>query len=235
MSAVSTVGGPTPAVGRRDLFVTGGTGYIGRALISTLLDRDHTVRALVRRGSEGKLPAGVTPVVGNALDPKSFQAAIPPADTLIHLVGTPRPNPAKARQFQEVDLVSIRASVAAAVYSGVRHLTYVSVAHPAPIMAAYIAVRREGEALVRGSGVAATIVRPWYVLGPGHRWPYLLLPMYAVLKLLPRTRETANRLGLVTLAQMVAVLVKAVENPATGVRVVEVPDIHACRLPGDHP
>jgi hypothetical protein len=33
------------------------------------------------------------------------------------------------------------------------------------------------------------------------------------------------RVGLVTLRQMVAALVRAVENPARGVRIVEVPEI----------
>ena len=45
---------------------------------------------------------------------------------------------------------------------------------------------------------------PWYVLGPGHRWPYLLLPMYKLMELLPSTRAGATRLGLVTLEQMFA-------------------------------
>ena len=43
----------------RHVFVTGGTGYLGRPLIRELLIRGHTVRALVRPGSEKKLPAGV--------------------------------------------------------------------------------------------------------------------------------------------------------------------------------
>jgi hypothetical protein len=38
----------------------------------------------------------------------------------------------------------------------------------------------------------ATILRPWYVLGPGHQWPYLLLPMYKLMELLPSTREGAR-------------------------------------------
>jgi hypothetical protein len=71
----------------------------------------------------------------------------------------------------------------------------------------------------------ATILRPWYVLGPGHRWPYLLLPGYWVAELLPWTRDGARRLGLVTLKQMVAALVRVVEDPCAGVRVWEVPAI----------
>jgi hypothetical protein len=73
--------------------------------------------------------------------------------------------------------------------------------------------------------MAATIVRPWYVLGPGHRWPYALLPIYAALERIPATREAAARLGLVKLPQMVAALVHAVEHPPDGVRVLDVPAI----------
>lgn len=210
---------------RHDVFVTGGTGYLGRPLIADLLGRGHRVRALVRAGAERRLPGGTEPAVGDALRAESFTAGVAPADTLVHLVGTPRPSPPKAAQFRSVDLASIQASVAAAVKAGVHHLVYVSVAHPAPVMRAYIAVRVEGETLVRDSGLAATMLRPWYVLGPGHRWPYLLLPFYALLRVLPATREGAQRLGLVTRRQMVSALVRAVENPPTGVRVVGVPEI----------
>ena len=45
-------------------------------------------------------------------------------------------------------------------------------------MKAYIEVRKECEAEIQDAGLTATILRPWYVLGPGHRWPVLLKPMY---------------------------------------------------------
>lgn len=214
---------------KHHVFVTGGTGYLGRPLIAALLERGHTVRALVRPGSAGKLPAGAAAVPGDALDRVSYEAAVPPADTFVHLVGTPRPSPAKAREFQAVDVASVRAAVAAARGAGILHFVYVSVAHPAPLMRAYVAARQEGETLIRTSGLAATLLRPWYVLGPGHRWPYLVLPLYALLGRLPPTREGAQRLGLVTRRQMVAALVQAVERPAEGgdVRIVAVPEIRA--------
>ena len=102
-------------------------------------------------------------------------------------------------------------------------------------MRAYIAARAEGERLIRESGLNASILRPWYVLGPGHRWPYLLVPIYALMRLVPSTRESARRFGLVTLAQMVAALTEAVEHPPEGVRVLLVPDIrHAGRAIQQH-
>ena len=168
-------------------------------------------------------------MLGDALAADSFSGALAPADTLVHLIGTPHPSPAKAASFRAVDLPSVDAAIAAARASGVRHFVYVSVAQPAPVMRAYIAVRQAGEARIRASAIPASILRPWYVLGPGHRWPYLLLPFYAVMSLFPSTKESARRLGLVTISQMVRALTAAVENPPELERIVEVPDIRRAR------
>ncbi|HVU17377.1 MAG TPA: NAD(P)H-binding protein [Candidatus Didemnitutus sp.] len=211
----------------RHILVTGGTGYLGRAVTPVLLRRGHRVRLLVRSEPSPPIP-GVEIVRGNPLDPASIAGALEGIDTLVHLVGVPKPSPAKARQFREVDLASIQASVSAAsACSQPPHLIYLSVAQPAPIMKAYLAVRAEGEALIAARGLRGTFLRPWYVLGPGHRWPMFLLPVYFLLGILPPTRESARRLGFVTLDQMVAALVYAVENPPEGIRIVDVPAIRA--------
>jgi uncharacterized protein YbjT (DUF2867 family) len=213
------------------VFVTGGTGYMGRHLIPALMERGHHVRALVRQGSESKLTPGCPLVPGSALDAASYVQRVPPADTFVQLVGYPKPDPRKAQQFREVDLKSGLEAVAAARQAGVGHFVYVSVAHPAPIMQVYIQPRVEVEEAIRASGLNATILRPWYVLGPDHRWPYILLPAYALMSLFPSKRDTARRLGLVTLKQMVNALVEAVERPTQGVRVVEVPGIRRASPP----
>lgn len=211
----------------KNVFITGGTGYIGRVLIPRMIKRGHEVRALVRQGSERKLPPGCEPVVGDALDASTFADQILPSDTFVQLVGVPHPSPAKAAEFQSIDLASVRASVSAATGAGVKHFVYVSVAQPSPVMKAYQAVRAQGEQMIRDSGLDATILRPWYVLGPGHRWPYALIPMYWLFERIPSTRDTARRLGLVTLNQMVNALVTSVESIADGIRMLEVPSIRS--------
>ena len=198
---------------------------MGRNLIPLLLRRGHFVRALVRRGSDAKVPPGCEIVNGDALDASSYAAKIAPADTFVHLVGVAHPNPSKAEEFRNIDGKSIEEAVRAAKQAGVQHFVYVSVAHPAPMMKAYIKVRSRGEELIRASGMKATFVRPWYVLGPGRRWPVVLIPMYWMMGMIPATRESAQRLGLVTLEQMMGALCRAVENPAEGIRIVEVPEI----------
>lgn len=198
---------------------------MGRLLIPRLLARGHQVRALVRTGSESKLAEGCTPVLGDALHKASYLAKIGRVDTFVQLVGVAHPSPAKAAQFRAIDLVAGKAAIEAAVEARVAHFVYLSVAHPAPVMKAYIAVRSECEGIIRESGLNATILRPWYVLGPGHRWPYTLIPLYWLMSKLPSTREGARRLGLVTLEQMIAALVQAIEDPALGVAIKGVPEI----------
>jgi len=207
------------------VFITGGTGYLGTPLIRTLVERGHQVRALVRSGSERKLPRGCRAVVGSALDSAACENQIRPSHTFVQLVGVSHPNPSKAAEFQAIDRASALRAVDAAVRAGIQYFIYLSVAQPAPMMKSYITVRAECEAALRKSGMNVTIVRPWYVLGPGHSWPYVLLPMYWICERIPSTREGARRLGLVTLDQMTRTLASAVENPGVGGSLVEVPQI----------
>jgi uncharacterized protein YbjT (DUF2867 family) len=211
----------------RSVLVAGGTGYVGQALVPVLLARGHEVRVLARAASASRVAAGAATVIGDALDGSSYSAAVRAGDTIVHLVGTPHPSPSKAAEFLRVDAPSIRAAVHAARSGAAAHIVYVSVAHPAPVMRAYIDVRAAGEAAIEAAGLTATILRPWYVLGPGHRWPMALMPIYVAARLVPSLRNGAERLGLVTLAQMVGALGNAVEQPpAQGtIRIVEVPEI----------
>jgi uncharacterized protein YbjT (DUF2867 family) len=215
-----------------NVFITGATGYLSRHLIPELLSRGHVVRGLVRRGSEGKLAKGAEAIVGDALNADTYAHAIAPSDTFVHLVGVAHPSPSKAAEFRSVDLVSIRQAVRAVNGSSVGHFVYLSVAQPAPAMREYVDVRAEGERLVRDTGLAATFVRPWYVLGPGHRWPYLLLPAYWVWGAFPSQRDRARRLYPVKLADVVRVMAEAIEQPPSGVRVIEAPEMRA-REPRD--
>jgi len=66
----------------------------------------------------------------------------------------------------------------------------------------------------------------WQHIAPDDNWNYVHNLMYAIANLIPTLRAGAQRLGLVTLDQMVAALVAAVEAPAAA-RIVEVPEIRA--------
>jgi nucleoside-diphosphate-sugar epimerase len=215
-----------------NILVTGGTGYIGQHLIPLLIARGHRVRVLSRQQSLGRVPDGAAGVAGDALNAESVASAMRPDDTVIHLVGTPHPTPSKADQFEKVDLISIRSTVTAARKIGIAHLIYVSVAQPAPIMQSYLWVRMLGETMIREAGLTASIVRPWYVLGPGHWWPKLIRPLYKLADKIPSLQPMVERLGLLNIEQMVTALAYAMENPPQSGqrRIYDVPAIRRARL-----
>lgn len=211
----------------RNVFITGGTGYLGPRLIRVLQQRGHRITAVARKGSERRLPAGCEIVQANVLEGSSWEQYVRASQTLVHLVGVPHPSPSKAQQFIDIDLRSIREAAAIARKAGVEHFIYVSVAQPAPAMKAYLGVRAQGEATLRDAGINTTVLRPWYVLGPGHRWPLLLVPFYRLAEWFPATSEGAKRLGLLRLDEMIAALAWTVENPAAGMKILAVPEIRA--------
>lgn len=208
-----------------DILITGISGYIGRALAELLLSRGHSVAGLVRPGRTPRLAHGIQLIEGDALDQDDVRVAGAGCDVLVHLVGTRHPAPWKQQEFESIDAGSLEATAAAAKALGNPHVVYVSVAHPAPTMRGYIAVRMWCEAELARLRIRRTIIRPWYVLGRGHRWPSILKPFYALAERLPSTRDVALRLGLVTHQEMIGSLAWAVEHPPDDVRILEVPDI----------
>jgi uncharacterized protein YbjT (DUF2867 family) len=213
------------------VFITGGTGYIGKRLIKILLDEGFKVTALVRPQSVKKLPVDCTPVIADPFDASSYVNAIPAGCIFIHLLGVSHPGPKKKLLFFSVDLASLKVSVAAAKQAKAKHFVYMSVAqYPTKIMGDYQEARRQGEQEIIASGIPSTFIRPWYVVGPGHYWPLLFNPVFKLLELIPSTSVRARSLALVSLKQMLLTLKKAVSSPATeGNRIIEIRDIKSSK------
>jgi len=211
---------------KSSIFITGGTGYLGSRLIKKLLSGNYHVIALVRKGSEHKIPKGAEVIVGNPFDAKTFAEYVPADSVFIQLLGVPHPSPKKANLFREIDLKSLKASVDAASRAGVSNFIYISVAMmPGNFMKAYQDVRREGENYCLAKNLPCTFIRPWYVLGPGHWWPVLLLPFYGIAELIPSWRAKARTRALVRINQILRTLIKAVEQKPVAHSVFETRDI----------
>jgi uncharacterized protein YbjT (DUF2867 family) len=72
-----------------NLFVTGGTGYLGSAVTAALLADGRKVRADVRSiASAGRLPAGVEPVAGDLGDAAWLRARIDESHGVVHAAST---------------------------------------------------------------------------------------------------------------------------------------------------
>jgi uncharacterized protein YbjT (DUF2867 family) len=210
----------------KTVFITGGTGYIGSRFIIQLLERGNLVKALIRKGSECKLPAGCEFITGNPFDASTFEKYISPSDVFVQLLGVSHPSPKKKKLFKTIDLASVKESVKACSASGVKYFIYVSVAQTSTrIMKDYQNVRAEGEKIISNSKMNATFIRPWYVVGPGHYWPILLRPVFKLLEIIPSTNEKAKKLSLINLNQILDALMFSIENPNEGTRIIEIGDI----------
>ena len=149
------------------IFVTGATGFVGRALLPRLVEAGHDVRCLIRASRKSpRLPHGV-PVqvaIGSLDDERSLRAALAGVDTVIHLAGTEWRG--LDGDLMAVDIAGTRSMVEAAQRAGVGRFVYLS--HlGADRASAYPVLKAKGiaEEFVRQSGVPYTLVRSAMLYG----------------------------------------------------------------------
>ncbi|MDA8165251.1 MAG: TIGR01777 family oxidoreductase, partial [Desulfobacteraceae bacterium] len=70
-----------------NIFMTGGTGFLGTALVKALLGQGHAVTVLSRSAVRGPLPAEVRLVTGNPVEEGAWQEAVPAHEAVVNLAG----------------------------------------------------------------------------------------------------------------------------------------------------
>ncbi len=137
------------------ILVTGGTGTLGRHVVSRLTDAGCDVRVLSRRAHEAA--DGIEYVTGDLLKDEGIPAAVSGARVIVHCAGSARGDDEAARNL-----------VRAAPQAGVQHLVYISVvgADRIPVasridrtMFGYFAMKLAAERVVAGSGLPWTTLR----------------------------------------------------------------------------
>lgn len=149
------------------ILVTGGTGFIGQALVRHLTDAGHRVRILLRASSQSpNLPRSV-PVevaVSGLNDSRGLRAAMVGIDTVYHLAGAEWRG--AYASLMEIDIQGTQNVVAAAADAKVRRLFFVS--HlGADRASAYPVFKAKAiaEEYIRRSGIDYTILRTAIVFG----------------------------------------------------------------------
>lgn len=187
------------------ILVTGGTGTLGRLVVSRLRDSGRAVRVLSRHGGPGA--GGIAVFTGDLTTGAGVAAAVDAVEIIVHCAGSNRGDEHKADNL-----------VRAAGPAGARHLVFISVvgADKVPVVSSvdraifgYFASKLGAERAVAGSGV------PWTTLRATQFYDLLLLVARQLTRLPVVPAPTGIRFQPIDAAEVAARLAElALGSPA---------------------
>jgi NADH dehydrogenase len=208
------------------VFITGGSGFVGSAIIDELLRRNHDVTALEDRRSVDTRGGAIRTVKGNLFDTKALDAGIAGSDAVIHLVGIIMQRPRKGVTFQRIHFEGAKNVVDATIRGGVKRYIHMSALGVRPdAVSDYHKTKFLAEEKVRASSLDWTIFRPSLIHGEkgefmqmeakwarGTAPPFLFMPYFGAG---PFGTGGAGRLAPVYVDDIARAFVEALEKPAT--------------------
>ena len=200
------------------IFVTGGTGFVGKAVVHALQAHGFLIRCLVRPGSEKGLRGfeAIERVPGDVLIPKDLAASMEGCAAVIHLVGIIREHPGRGITFERLHTVATSRMVETAQAAGVRRFLHMSALGTRPdARSTYHRTKWEAEEIVRRSGLQWTIFRPSVIYGPGDGFVTLLARLVRRLPVVPVIGDGTYQLQPVPVEQVVEGFVRALTREAT--------------------
>lgn len=202
----------------RRVFVTGGTGFVGRAVIQALRAEGYAVRCLVRRGSERDLRGfgAIERVEGDVMARQSLDDGMTGCDAVVHLVGIIHERPAIGSTFERVHIQGTQNVLDAAAGAGARRYVHMSaLGSRAGARSRYHQTKWAAEEAVRSSPLPWTIFRPSIIYGRGDEFITMLRSMLERLPIVPVVGSGRQRLQPVPVEQVAHGFARALALGAT--------------------
>jgi uncharacterized protein YbjT (DUF2867 family) len=211
----------TPRMSRRVL-VSGGTGFVGGALVPKLVEDGYSVRVLTRGKSRTLQIAkpDVEIVSGDVTKPNSLPKALEGIEVVIHLVGI-----IAERGESSFEKVHYRGTVnlaSVARDAGIKRFVHMSALGSGPeAVSRYHRTKFQAEQHLPGSGLDFTIFRPSVILGPGSEFlrTFVRMMRWSPLLVIPKVRQ--GRLQPIWLGDVVDCFRQAIEKGETSGRTYE--------------
>lgn len=207
--------------------MTGGTGFVGRAVIRELARRGHRVKALTRR-DQSISPRGVTWISGDLANASALDQLVEGADVVIHIAGLIKARSTREFFFgNEAGTRNLLDSIErAAVGRHIRLLHVSTIAAREPQLSPYAASKAAGEAVVRlaSENISWTILRPPAVYGPEDKETLVFFQL-ARKKFVPIPGRPTNRAALIHVEDLARAILDIFEDePKLRAATVEVDD-----------
>lgn len=148
------------------IFIAGGTGFVGKRLITALLKKGYKLRCLVRSKENATAlnERGVESVIGEISDRKSLKGAMKGVKTVVNLVGIIQE--IGDSTYEKVHVEGNANLLRESVESGVEHYFYQSaLGADARSWSGYLKSKAQAEELVKASSIPYTIFRPSLIVG----------------------------------------------------------------------
>ena len=214
------------------VLVTGGTGFVGQAIVRSLEKSGYKARILARTTRFDRSPhPAVEFRQGNVVDGQGVESAMQGCSAVIHLVGIIRET--RFQSFEQAHVQATENVLKAASAAGIQRYIHMSASGTREHAAAqYHQTKWRAEQLVRATTLNWTIFRPGLIHGPdgeftrmvmqwhdGKAPPFLFMPYFGGGLLGQRAIARVQPIFIEDLAEL---FVRALEIPDTEKRTYEV-------------
>jgi uncharacterized protein YbjT (DUF2867 family) len=197
------------------VFLTGGTGFLGRCAASALRDAGFSLRALVRpdsRRREGLSSLGAAIIEGDLLDRLAVEDGLEGAGTVVHLAGIIAENRRAGVTFKRIHEEATAQLVEAAWAAGAQRFIYVSaLGARQQASSRYHRSKWKAENALRSSGIECVILRPSVIFGPEDEFVNRIARLMETwpLPIVPIVGQGWNKVHPIAVEDVAAMIVKA--------------------------
>src|SRR5438045_8188610 len=198
------------------ILITGATGYIGRHLVSRLVDQGP--RCLVRNISRAAsiLPADKVELVeGDTTQPASLEAAVQGVDTIVHSAYiTSDQKPSAGNSYEKTNVQGTANLIKGAKKAGVKRIIEISGLGTKPDRpGSYMQGRYLSEKMLKESGLDWTIIQPSVLFGKNAPFVKGLVDLIRTAPVVPLIGGGKIMFQPIWVEDVVTVIVKVLEDP----------------------
>jgi NADH dehydrogenase len=200
-------------------FIAGGTGFIGKHLISALAEGGLRAKCLVRSPAKSEIckKAGLDVAIGDITDRESLKGKLDNCDTVVHLVGIIEEK--EGLSFERVHVDGTENLVAEAKKAKIRHFFYQSSLGASPSSwSRYLKTKAKAEEIVRTSGIPYTTFRPSLIVGDWDKFTLKLKDLIASSPVVPVPGDGKAKFQPLYVGDWVKCFLKLFSSPSPVIR-----------------